>query len=126
MDGVDGNVADVQVLVEVAIRRDVASAGLDAHLHLQATLLTQGGDVYVRIQNLHVGVGLDITCLDLPRALRTDIDGLRMIDGDLHRNLLQVQDDIRGILRDSLDGGELVQHTLDLHCGDGSSFDGCQ
>ena len=42
---------------------------------------------------------------------------------ELHRDLLQVEDDVGRILDDARDRRELVEHAVDLHGRDGRAFD---
>ncbi len=49
---IDRDVADAHVVVEVLVGRDVAPSGRDAQLGAQLTVLREGGDRRVRIQDL--------------------------------------------------------------------------
>src|ERR1700682_5141351 len=48
------------------------------------------------------------------RLVHLDRQGLGMVDVQLQRNLLQVQDDVGGVLDDSWNRRELVEHAVDL------------
>ena len=52
-----------------------------------------------------------------------DVNRLRQIGVELERNLLQVEDDVCGVLHHAGNRRELVQHALDLHGGDGRALD---
>src|SRR4051812_44619628 len=54
--------------------------------------------------------------------VHADVERLRVVDVQLDRDLLQVEDDVRCILDHARDWGELVEHAVDLHCGDGRAF----
>ena len=69
VDGVDRDVAERQVLVEVALGGDVAAPALEAHLDGERAALADGRDVDVGVENLDVGVGLDVGRGDLARAV---------------------------------------------------------
>jgi hypothetical protein len=100
---VDRDPADAEVLVEVLVGRDVAAAALEAELHVDLAALGHGGDVRLRFEDLDVGVRLDVLGADDARLLDAQIQRLRMIDVQLERNLLQVEDDVGGILDDARD-----------------------
>jgi len=55
---------------------------------------------------------------DRTGLLDVDVNGLRQVSVELDGHLLQVEDDVRGILDHAGDRGKFVQHTLDLHRGD--------
>jgi hypothetical protein len=48
---------------------------------------------------------------------------LVVVDVQLERQLLEVEDDVGGVLDDALDRRELVQHAVDLDGGDGRALD---
>src|SRR5262249_43553469 len=52
----------------------------------------------------------------------TEVQGLRVIDVQLQRNLLQVEDDVGRILDHAWDRRELVKDSVDLHRGDRGAF----
>src|SRR5207249_8378613 len=49
-------------------------------------------------------------------------DRLRQVGVELDGHLLQVEDDVRGILDDAGDRRKFVQHAFDLHGSDGRAF----
>ena len=63
VDRVDRDVADRQIVVEVAVGRDVAAALLETHLDVQRPALAHGRDVDVRIEDLDIAIELDIARL---------------------------------------------------------------
>ena len=119
---VDRDPADAEILVEVLVGRDVAAAALHAHLHVQLAALGDGRDVRVRLEDLDVGVGLDVARLDLARLVDAQVQRLGGVDVHLQRNLLQVQDDVGRVLDDARDRRELVQHAVDLDRRDRRAF----
>src|SRR6185437_1272160 len=56
---VDGNKAESEVAVEVLVGSDVATAALEAHLHVDLAAFGDGADVDVLIEDLDIAVGLD-------------------------------------------------------------------
>src|SRR5207249_3450580 len=102
--GVDGDPADAQILVEVLVRRDVSAAALHAHLHVELAAFGDGGNVRVRLENLDVRVGLDVARSDFARLVDAQHQRFRVIDVELERNLLEIEDDIGGVFDDAGNG----------------------
>nr|BFE76630.1 hypothetical protein GCM10020092_099310 [Actinoplanes digitatis] len=73
-----------------------------------------------------LGRGLDVTRGDIARALLAQVhaDGLVVLGAD--GQLLDVHDELDHVLLDTGDGGELVQHAVDLDAGDRRARDGRQ
>jgi hypothetical protein len=117
-DGVDGNPADREGLVEVLLGGDVAAAGLHHHLDVERGAGGQSGDVRLGIEDVDVGVGGDVLGPDLPRLGGLEVDRLGMIDVQTKRELLEVEDEVGGVLGRAGDGRELVEHALDADRGD--------
>src|SRR5207249_9418759 len=86
----------------------------------------QGGQVLLRIEDLHPGGRLDVPRRDVggPPRLQVRRDGLVHLGPEDY--LLEVQDDVRHVLGDLGEGRELVEDALDAHGGDGRSRDGRQ
>ena len=120
---VDRNPADAEVLVEVLVGRDVAAAALHAHLHVELAALGDGGDVRVRLEDLDVAVGLDVARPHFAGLVDADRQRLGVVDVQLQRNLLEVEDDVGRVLDHAGDRRELVQHAVDLDGGDRRAFD---
>ena len=76
--------------------------------------LVQRRNVQIRIQDLHLTVGLNVAGGNCAGTHRLDIDGLAGITMELGQQALDVQNDLRHILLDAGDGGKLVLHTVDL------------
>src|SRR5262245_28742459 len=123
MDRVDRNPADAEILVEVLVGRHVPAAALHPHLHVQLAALGDGRDVRVRLENLDVGVDLDVAGAHFAGLVDPQRERLRVIDVQLQRNLLEVEDDVGGVLDHAGNRRELVQHAVDLHRGDRRAFD---
>jgi hypothetical protein len=123
MHGVDRDVADSHVVVEVLVGRDVAPPRRDPHLHLQPAVLRERRDRGLRLQDLDRGVALDVGRGDLPLAL--DVQRQQLLVGRVHldRDLLQVENDVGHVLHDARQRRELVEHSLDLDCGDRRALD---
>src|SRR5581483_3171564 len=103
---VNRDVTDRQVVVEVAVGRDVAAPLLDAHLDADRTALADRGDVNVRIKHLDVRVNLDVTGLQLTRFGAVHAERLRLVRVHLERDLLEVEDNVSRVLDDAGDRGE--------------------
>ena len=76
----------------------------------------------IRLEDLDVGVALDVARAHLAGLVHPQVQRLRVVDVQLQRDLLQVEDDVGRILDDAGDRRELVEHTVDLHRGDGRAF----
>ena len=124
VDRVHRDEADAEVPVKVLVGGDVATAALEAHLHVNASSLGDGADVDVGIEDLDVGVGLDLAGGDDAGSIRAQVKSLGALAVQLERNLLQVQDDVGCVLDHAGDGLELVQHAFDANRGDRCAFDG--
>ena len=112
VDRVHRNKPDAQVAVEVLIRRNIPTAALQAHLHVDASALGDRADVHIRIQNLDIRIRLDHARRNHARSVRAQIKSLRALAIQFERNLFQVQDDVGSIFHDARNGLELVQHTF--------------
>ena len=118
MHRVDRNPADAEILVEVLVGRHVAAAALHAHLHVELAALGHGRDVRVRLENLDVAVGLDVARPHLAGLVDAQRQRLGVVDVQLQRNLLQVEDDVGRVLDHAGNRRELVEHAVDLDRGD--------
>ena len=98
VDRVDRDPADAEILVEVLVGRDVAAAALHAHLHVELAALGDGRDVRVRLEDLDVAVGLNVARAHLARLVDAQRQRLGVVDVQLERNLLQVEDDVGRVL----------------------------
>ena len=79
---------------------DVAAAALHAHLHVELAALADGGDVGIGLENLDVGVGLNVARTNLAGLVHAERQRLGVIDVQLQRNLLEVEDDVGRVLDD--------------------------
>ena len=61
VDGVHGDDADDALLGLVPVGGHVAPAVVEGDLHVQRCAAAQGGDVQVRIEDLHLAVALDVS-----------------------------------------------------------------
>ncbi len=123
MNAVHWNVADGQVFVVVAVGGNVAAAVLDAHFDLQLAAFADGGDVHALVENREVGVLFNLRGGDRTRLFDVDVNRFRQIGVELDRHLLEVEDDVGGVLDHTGDRREFVQHTFDFYRSDGCSFD---
>src|SRR3954464_8613894 len=121
-DRVDRDDADRLVRRLVLLRGAVAAAAADRQVQLELGLLLERGDVGVRVEDLDAGGQVDITRGDLARAgddqRGLDLRGVRVHATD---DALEVEHDVRDVLGDALDRGELVRDALDANGGDGSA-----
>ena len=89
---------------------------------MELAALGDGRDVGVRLEDLDVAVGLDVARPHFAGLVDAQRQRLGVIDVQLQRNLLQVEDDVGRILDDAGNRRELVQHAVDLHRGDRRAF----
>ena len=89
----------------------------EGDLHVQRGTAVQRRNVQIRIQDLHLTVGLNVAGGNCAGTHRLDIDGLAGITMELGQQALDVQNDLRHILLHTGDGGKLVLHTGDLDAG---------
>src|ERR1039457_6842569 len=123
VDAVDRDKAQAQVGIEVLVGGDVPAAALEAHLHVDLSAFADGADVDLLVEDLNVAVGLDHAGGDNAGRVGAEVEGLGAVACKLEGNLLQVEDDVGGVLDHSADGLELVQHALDPNGGNGCSLD---
>src|SRR5690348_6002806 len=123
VDGVHGNIADGQIFIVVAVGGDVAAAVLDAHFDVQLAAFADGGDIDALIEDGEVGILLDVGGSDGAGGFDVEIDGLGQDGIQLDGDLLEVEDDVGGILDHAGNRGELVEDALDLDGGDGRTLD---
>ena len=90
----------------------------ERQLHVERRSGVERCDVQVGIEDLDLAVALDVAGLDLAGTGGLDEDrlgALRVVE--LGDQALDVEDDLRHILLDAGDGGELMLHTGDLDGG---------
>src|SRR6267378_1470793 len=112
------DVADWQVFVVVAVGSHVAATVLGAHLDLEFAAFADRSDIHALVEHREVRVFLDLRRGDRTGLLDVDVNRLRQVGVELDGHLLQVEDNVRGILDHAGNRGKFVQHSLDLHGGD--------
>src|SRR6266436_4633633 len=122
MNAVDRDVADGQIFVIVAVGSHIAAAVLGAHLDLELAAFADRGDVHALVEHGEVRVFLDLRRGHWTGLLDVDVDRLRQVGVELDGHLLQIEDDVRGILDHAGDRRKFVQHAFDLHRSDGRAF----
>src|SRR5690348_13224235 len=123
---IDGDVAEGQVLIVVAIGGDVATSALEAHFDIELAALADGGDGHIAVEHFDVGIGFDLAADDLAGLFDAQAGDAGAFADHLKGHLLEVEDDIGGVLDHAGDGAELVSHALDADAGDGGAFDGAE
>jgi hypothetical protein len=112
VDRIDGDEADAKILVEVLVGRDVATAALQAHFHIELAAFTDGRDVDVLVEDLDIRVGFNHAGRDHARLISAHINRFGRIAGKLERNLLEIQDDVGRVFDHTGNRLELVQHAF--------------
>src|SRR5579859_3683405 len=126
VNAIDGYVADRQVFVVVAVGSDVAAAILDAHFDLQLAAFADRGDVHALVEYREIGVLFDLRGGHRTGLLDVDVNRFRQIGVELDRHLLEVEDDVGGVLDHAGDRRKFVQYASDFYRSDGCSFDGAE
>src|SRR6476661_6437563 len=118
-DRVDRDDADRLVGRLVLVRWTVATATADRQVQLKLGLPVERRDVHVRVEDLDACGQVDVLRGDLAGA-GDDERGLDLGRVGVHaaHDALEVQHDVRHVLGDALDRGELVRDPLDAHAGD--------
>src|SRR5882762_4865563 len=122
VNGVHRDITDRQILVVVAVRGHVTAAILGAHLDLQLAAFADRGDVYALIEHRKVRILFDLRRRHRAGILHINVNRLRQIGVQLDRNLLNIEDNVRGVLDDTGNRRKFVQHSFDFHRGDGCAF----
>src|SRR5712692_1864514 len=122
MHGIDRDESDAEVFIEILVSRNVTATALETHFHIKLAAFAHGCDVNIFVEDFNVGIRLDHARSDHPGLVRAQIDCLGRIGRKLERNLLEVEDDIGGILHDAGDRLKFVQHAFDLDGGDGCAL----
>ena len=121
IDGADGSRhSHAELLVcelLVTLLRHVSTAAVKDKLHVEALTAGQGSDVVIGIQDLDVGILLDVTCGDIMVAGHVDDHSLGAGAMQLSRNALDVEHNLGHVLHDTGNGGKLVQDAVDLDAG---------
>ena len=91
MDRVDGDVAERQIAVGVAVGDLVAAAALETRFELERAFLRQRGDVRRRIEDLDVGVLLEVGGGDDARPLLLEVQRLRTFAVQLKGTCLRLR-----------------------------------
>src|SRR3954468_21612618 len=121
-DRVDGDDADRLVGGLVVLGRTVPAPAADREVELELGLLLERGDVRVRVEDLDARGQVDVARGDVAGAgddeRRLDLGGVRV---HAAHDALEIEDDVRHVLGDALDGRELVRHPLDADRGHGGT-----
>ena len=97
----------------MAIGRGVAATGGDRELHRHLAVLRERADAVVRVEAGDAIDERDVTGGDDALALLVETDRIGLVVLDLEQGLLEVEDDVRHVLDDAREGGELVQRAFD-------------
>src|SRR5690606_29121465 len=124
VNGINRNVADVQIFVYVLVGTNVTPSGLDPNFHANFAAFIDGADMGIRIQNIDLRIGLNIRRLEICRlSFMLQVKGLWMIDMKFQRDLFQIHYDVRDVFTDAGNGRKLVQDPIDLDGRNCSAFD---
>src|SRR5579872_3638122 len=126
MDRIDGDVAERQVLVEIAVGRHVAASALEAHFDVELSGFADRRDVHVAVEHFDIGVCFDLAAHDFTGLVDFQANRARALPDHLERDLLEIEDDVGGVLDDAGNGAEFVRDAIDAHGGDGRAFDGAE
>src|SRR5581483_3693746 len=122
MPRIDRDEADGEIFVEVFVRADVAAAHFQPHFNVKLAAFAHSRDVHVAVEHFDVGIGLDLTGEDLAGLIRGETNGLGALAHHLERHLLEVKDDVGGILNYARNRAEFVIDAFDANRGNGRAF----
>ena len=77
----------------------------------------------VRVKDLDVGITDDVGSRYLFFSLNIDADDSRLVARHLEAELFEVEDDVRHIIPDARNRGELVENAIDSDGGNRSTFE---
>ncbi len=80
----------------------------------------------VAVQHFHIGVAFNLAAAHVAVLVHAQANRLHAVAHDLEGNLLQVQDDIGGVLHHARNRAEFVFHAFDAHRRDGRAFNRAQ
>src|SRR5580658_1232243 len=123
MHGIDRDVADGEVFVEILVRAHIAAARFQAHLDIELASFTDRRDVQIAIEHFHIRVGLYGAGENFAEFVGGQPHRLHTFADHFERDLLQVEDDVGGVFDDARNGAEFVIHAFDADRGDGRAFD---
>ena len=121
VEAVDRDEADRSIFRTVALGRHIALAVVDGELHADFSALVERADHVVGVEDLDVANRLDVAGGDDARALLAHDHALGAVAVHLDGDFLDVQHDVGHVFAHAGDRGELVQHAVDLHRGDGGA-----
>ena len=124
VNAINGKSVDVILLDDgllVALSGHIAATLIEGQLHDELAALAQGCDVPLRVQDLNIIALLDVIGGDLTGANCLNTHCLRTVGVQLCSDTLQVQDNLGNVFLDALNGGELVNHAVDLDAGHGDT-----
>ena len=102
----------------VALLRNIPAPLVERQLHAETDVVFHGCDVEIGVQDLDVGVLLDVTGCDVARAGSLDQDLLRTVGMQFGGNSLHVQHDFGNVLLDAGNGRHFVKNAVDLDARD--------
>ena len=106
----------------VLARRDVAAAIFDDHFHHERDVVGQRRDHMVLVDDIDIGIGLDIGAGDHARRVFLDGDDARRLAMILDDQRLDVEDDVGHVFEHAGNGGEFVLGAADLDLRDRAAF----
>src|SRR5205807_275676 len=107
----------------VALGRHITTALLDGDVEGEAATRVQGGDVEIGVEDLDVGLLLDVASGYVGRAAGIQPKRHRLVGVDAQHQVFEVQDDVGDVFLDPGDGGELVEGVVEAQLGDGGAGD---
>jgi hypothetical protein len=93
---------------------------------VQVAALAHRCQVQIAVEHFNVGVGLNLAAHHFAGLIDGNAHRFEALAHDLERNLLQVEDDVGGVLDHARNGAELMLHAFDANCRDGRAFDGAE
>ena len=123
IDRVDRYHADGRRHLLVLLRGHVAAPLGHGDVDGQPAGAVEGGDRRLRVEDLDVGMGLDVARHHVGGAAGVEPQRHRLVAHHDQHQVLEVQDDVGHVLGHAADGGELVQGAVEADLGDGRARD---
>ena len=113
VDRINGDGPDCGLGRFILVRRYIAPAVIEGKLHGERTVRSKGGYGLLRIEDLDLGVCLDVAGGDNAFADGLNVDGLGLGGVETGDDALNVKNDLGHIFLNTGDGRKLMLHALD-------------
>ena len=123
-DGVDGDAADFLLAVLVVLGGAESAAGADFDLHVEGGVGVEGGDALEGVEDFDGVVRGEVRGGDDAGAFFVELEPAGVAGLAFEEDALEVEDDVRDVLRNPGERAKFVGRALDSDGGDGHALDG--